>query len=147
MSIILLIVWLAYAGIQGETHAWVFYWRLHAVEALLRKNRNLHPIFTFERGIVGLSIGFVYTFWLVINNGYCLQALVKSLVFFATLPLSFSCMHNGFYHLERHMIDGSYAEKFKADPAMSLAKTNVKYEWRLWLFIVALIIDVVLIFI
>lgn len=146
MSLILFVIWIAYAAVQGETHAWVFYWRLHAVEAALKKNRDLHPIFTFERALVCICIVALYAYSQHINS-YAWLPILKIILFAISLPLSFSCMHNGFYHLERHMIDGSYAEKFKADPAMSLAKTNVKYEWRLWMFIAAIIIDVLLIFI
>lgn len=125
------ILWQLNAYFEGYIEGYLYYFATRTGKEF----KNLHPIFTVVRAIVGLcaimaslSVGDYLFNWKVI--------LLLSLSFVGT----FSYWHNGKYYVTRHKLDTTkYALGWKDKSTTSRATWDLSWSVRLYAFFAGLL--------
>lgn len=97
---------------------------------------NEHPIFFAQRTVFFISIAMI-----IFSN----LSLLTSFFHLSSLVLVFPYFHGGYmYAIRNGRNDKIYKKGFKSDPSeTSTAKINFKYKTRLYMFIIAISLEVI----
>lgn len=130
------VIWNCFAFMDGKIDA--YYWYLHSNAEPLNTMRiktqttNIHKEFTFRRLFVGMSCYLIAI--LIFDNWH-------SILFGASLVLSFSFWHNGAYYMKRNDLNQLvYIYRFFDSSNSSTAKFEFNFIQRLSLKVASLFI-------
>lgn len=129
MTLILLISVL-WAYLEGKREAQYFHYKWSLPSPL--KIKDEHFDFTIQRALYvlvsSLLAGFIFN-WLA------------AIILLISIALVFSFFHNGSYYRRRNeMNSGVYPLRWKDSSTTTSAKFSFSYKWRLWQFIIGIIL-------
>lgn len=108
-------LWIAYSIIEGIEDGYLYAYRDSGDKGY---NKDLHPLFTVQRGAVLLM---AYIAFIPVSTWYF--AIIPLLAFAFVFPI----IHDGFYYWQRHWIDETvYPHGFVTDGNTSTAKFSIE---------------------
>lgn len=114
MLLIVNLLWILYSITEGFREGYYWYFK---VNSRISNDYEIHPIFSFQRGLVLIFIGLI------------LFSFVKwySILCVISMMLTFSFFHNGMYYRTRNKLDDKiYKLKWKDQSTTSTSKmTNI----------------------
>ena len=121
--IILYLLGIAYACLEGIKEAWLFYYKYP--NTFHKDGKDLHPLFVFQRGIVLLVIVvpslLVFNIWTVV---------FLSMAFILYFPF----FHDGSLYVKWDNLNGSKPKRWK-DGSARPTPLEFNYSERCWMFV------------
>ena len=142
--------WAGFSCLEGFREALFFYVNISSATPI---NKNLHPMFSTQRGFVLLIIFSSFQeisllisgiFQLTLSEGFML--ILWPLLFVLSCCLLFPILHDGVYYYTRNKLDAKvYPKKFWDQTTTSNAKMNFNSINRIIMFAVSISIIVAMI--
>jgi hypothetical protein len=134
--IIVNIIWALYSLLEGFRES--YYWYYKANSKSIDNRFEIHPVFSFQRVLVLILISYIT--YGVLGWWFLLSTI--------SLMLIFSYLHNGFYYLNRNILDDRiYKLGWKDQSTTSTAKMTkiMTYRNRTIMFMIGVIVQIILV--
>lgn len=145
--IILFILWLIYACLDGVRDAYYWY-SFNELPTLMKKNvydriKNIHDLFTWQRSVVAIMLCFS-VLYLCHQSSIEYYSLFKTFFFSCSLALSFSIFHNGCYYCTRNNLEKDvYTLRFWDESTTSTSNLTFTKIERVTQFIISIVLLII----
>jgi hypothetical protein len=134
--VFIVLIWVAYSCLTGIKDGYLYH---YANTSTAQSKKDLHPLFTAERAVVGS--GLTYNYFIYEHPTTMIGIASGILLFGISLMLIFSFFHNGCYLTTRNRLQPDlYPKKFFDDSNTSMSKMEFSYKVRTTLFIAGIIL-------
>lgn len=126
-QVLILLLSISYFLLEGKREAMYYHFKNQITGTDLKE----HTLFTLQRSLFLISLLIVFLSQLT--------PIINSLLFIFSLSLIFPYFHDGMYYLTRNKLNTFiYKKRWKDNSTTSTAKFEIKYQLRLFMFLIGL---------